>query len=116
MSLVVRKLRRADTYEHECQRTTYRLHAAMGVLGSMGLVPTKTHDPECRKEWVNTSGRSYACQGEHLGGVLPCLKVEWPDWVTDEHFEMAYSLADSVITARGRQAQMEINRMRNGSR
>lgn len=107
-SLAVIKLRRADTYEPECQRTTHRLQTAMGILNGMGVKPTQTHDPDCHREWVNTSGRAIKCEGSGpYPSPLTCLKTEWPEWVTNELFDMAYNLADKVITDRGQSYRAE---------
>ena len=99
-SLAVIKLRRGDTDEPECTRTEHRLRSAMGILQGMVAEPTRTHDPECHREWVDSSLRAYSCEGYHFGN-LPCLKVEWPAWVTDDTLQMAYTLADKIITDRG---------------
>ena len=110
-TLAVIKLRRDDTFEPECVFTTRRLQGAKGLLKSMGIEPVITHDPQCTKTLIRY-GMAYKCEGHNEYGHLPCLKVEWPEWVTDEILDEAYNLVSNVTTARGRHNREEARVLR----
>ena len=109
-SLAVMKLRRGETYEPECDRTSRRLGTAMSILESLGVKHETEHDPSCRRY----SGKWYApdCTGRDPYGYKSCMTVSWPEWVTDEMFQLAYSLASEVATEEGKYNRRQASRSR----
>jgi hypothetical protein len=84
-------LKRGDTFDPECGRTTHRLRLGQHILAAAGIESAHVH-------------------GEHRENFRGCYsgcRNVWPEWVTDEMFESAWSLADKVQTERGRHARRE---------
>lgn len=100
-----RYLKRGDTFDPECHRTTYRLGLARRLLAVDGIAP----------EWEHSDREGLVGTGllQRTGHVCDdrCRAV-WPEYVTDEVFDRAYALADALQSARGAHAQREINAMR----
>lgn len=104
-----RLLKRGDTFDPECHRTTYRLGRAALILRQQGIEPTWTH-------------RNMAGDTEQPGALWPggpkhqCnyrCSCEWPPEVDGAVFDAAYRLADALQSARGAYHQREINRARS---
>jgi len=94
-------LKRGDTYDIECARTSYRLRVGQGILKAAGLTQTWHHSDNQHVEF----GRAkHACDYK--------CRCEWDAWATDEMFDRAYALADDVQTERGRYHQAQINQER----
>jgi len=101
MGYAVSMLRAGRTYDYEDSRATSRLHAAYAALKAIGVEPERTHSDKVgfsweRRGWLVPEHHSVVC-GESAG-----CKVTWPEWVTDEMLEAAYSLADNVLYEQGR--------------
>lgn len=92
-----RRLRRGDTFEYECGRTTNRMRTALSLLRSAGVEATVTHSDRQTFDWA-TKRDVHLCD---TFGPNPC-KVEWPGWVTGDMFDDAYNLACKIVTERGR--------------
>jgi hypothetical protein len=97
-----RRLKRGDSYDIECGRTTHRLRLGQHILSSLGVeAKWPEHDEKCilnpKNSWNRCSGWSYRCQCSV--GTDP--QPSWPEWATDEMFDLAYRLADEVQTERG---------------
>jgi hypothetical protein len=93
-------LKRGDTHDPECSLTTHRLRVARGILSGMGIEATVEHGGNFTQ---GPYGKHACCDK---------CKTVWPEWVTDEVFNLAYKLADEVQTQRGRHHQREINAAR----
>jgi hypothetical protein len=94
-------LKRGDTFDIEDWRMTHRLGVARSILRSFQVEPTWEHSDCTRVEW----GRpKHACDYR--------CKATWPEWVTDDIFDLAFNLADEVQDKRGRWHQNEINKTR----
>ena len=96
-------LRRGDTFDYECGRTSHRLGIAAAILATMGASATfPDHAESCilhpDQTFNRLSGYTYSCEGD-------CPRrnavAEWPAWVTGDVFADAYALADKMQTARG---------------
>lgn len=77
-----RLVRRGDTFDPECHRTTYRLGVAQSILRGLGIEPTWTHGT-----------------GEHQCDYR--CTATWSEWVTGATFDLAYQLACEVQGERG---------------
>lgn len=89
-----RLLRRGDTFDPECWRTTHRLRAGQSILAQAGVEHTWEHSD--RKGVVGTGllmREGHVCDDR--------CKAVWPEWATDEMFDLAYRLADEIQTERG---------------
>jgi hypothetical protein len=114
LSQGARLLKRGDTFDPECHRTTHRLARALTILRAMGIEPKHAeHDPEtCLLHPDNRSKRMMQFRGE----PAPCTcgaqrkAPTWPAHVDAETFNLAYRLADHEQTIRGQWHQAEINR------
>lgn len=88
-----RLIKRGDTFDPECGRTTNRLRVARGILADLNIEPT--YEPHHAKCW---QGFGFVdCHADCKHSNVPT----WPDWVTAEMFDLAGRLADRVQTARG---------------
>ena len=94
MSYAVSMLRKGRTWEMECPRTTHRLQAAWAILGTMGIEPTIIHADTPSNEVVEWGRVKHGCDWK-------CKAAPLPEWVTDEILQMAYTLADRMISERG---------------
>lgn len=95
-------VKRGRTYDIEDSRTTNRLHDTMRVLKSMGIEPTYTHGTRTYFDWAMAGSLKpdkHLCSLNGSGGN-DCT-ITWPAWVTDDIFNLAYSLADRVLTEYG---------------
>lgn len=107
-----RLLKRGDSRDPECWRTTHRLTVASSVLRSQGVVPHwPDHAEECGRHPVKLANvvHSYrervvcTCGRDYKG-------PEWEPWVTGAMFDLAYKLADELQTERGGWNQAEASR------
>lgn len=115
MSTGSRWLKRGDTFDPEDWRMTHRLGVARSILRSLQIEPTYLeHDEKCirhpKNAWNRVHGFNYWCDSgcPRFNDPPPT----WPEWVTDEIFELAFSLADRVQTSRGDWHQRQINEER----
>ena len=100
-----RLLRRGDTFDPECHRTTYRLQLGQRILAASGVEFHWDHGPN---EGVVGTGLL-----QRTGHVCDYrCKAVWPAWATGEMFDRAYALADEVQTERGNWHQSKINEER----
>jgi hypothetical protein len=85
-----RLLKRGDSFDIECWRTTHRLRVAHGILLGLGI----------KAEWEHSDymGVEYGV-AKHLCDDR--CKAVWAEWVSDEMFNLAYSLACEVQDKRG---------------
>jgi len=95
-------VKRGRTYDYEDSRTTNRMHAMLGVLKGFGIEPTITHGTRtyfdsARAGWLTSEVHLCSLNGS---GYQDCT-IEWPAWVTDNIFDLAWRLADAVITEQG---------------
>lgn len=86
-----RLVKRGDTFDPECHRTTHRLGVAQGILRGLGIEATWEHSGTSRVTQFGVA--KHACDYR--------CKATWPEWVTGETFDLAYSLACEVQTKRG---------------
>jgi len=110
-----RLLKRGDTYDIECWRTSHRLRVGQSILRGLGLEPTwPEHAEDCMNHPNNRFNRihgySYPCLGDCPHRLDP--PATWPEWATDEMFDLAYRLADETQTERGNWHQRQINEER----
>lgn len=86
-----RNVKRGDTFDVECSRTSTRLRMAHAILKSQGAEPVWSHSDRTRLEfgWLEKHACDHRCT------------CAWPEWVTGEAFDLAYRLADEIQTARG---------------
>ena len=82
------------TYDYEDSRTTERMHRTIALLGEAGITRTVTHNGSLTWDWATSRDR-------HDCTVYPPCKVTWPEWATDEMFDLAATLADTALSARG---------------
>ena len=95
-------LMRGRTYDPECSRTTNRLQAALGILREQGITPTyPDHSDDCMLHPANAYNRMHGYT-YHCAPHCPRKDAgpSWPAWATTEIFDLAYKLADRVISAR----------------
>lgn len=85
-----RLVKRGDTFDPECYRTTHRLGVAQSILRGLGIEPTWTHGTGERVEFGRVK---HQCSDR--------CKATWPEWVTGATFDLAYQLACEVQTERG---------------
>lgn len=85
-----RMLKRGDTSDIECWRTTHRLRVGQGILRSLGIAPEWSHS-DCTR--VSFGRVVHACD-------YRCV-CTWPEWVTGDVFDLAYRLANETQTERG---------------
>lgn len=98
-----RWLKRGDTFDPECWRTSHRLALAASILSGMGVVAEwPEHAEDCNRHPSYLRG---VCCGYRESVVCTCGRdrngPQWPAWATDETFNLAYRLADEVQTKRG---------------
>lgn len=101
-----RMLKRGDSSDIECWRTTHRLRVGQGILRSLGIEQTWTHlemDGKSPETWPG--GPKHQCN-------YRCT-CEWPEWVTGEMFDLAYRLACEVQTERGAYERAAAGRARS---
>lgn len=68
---------------------TARLHMAFTILKAAGAESTRTH-----------SDRTYVEYGRERHMCDHHCTTAWPEWVTGEMFDQAFTLADTAIPAR----------------
>lgn len=110
-----RMLKRGDMFDPECHRATHRLGRARGILRAMGLAPKfPAHADDCDRapERLRFVLAGYRDRVPCTCGLGRDPAPEWPPWVTDRTFNLAYALADEEQTQRGRWYRQEINRER----
>lgn len=100
-----RLVKRGDTVDIECHRTTYRLQKAKRLLAAGGIEATWDHSD--RTGLVGTG----LLQREGHVCDYRC-KAVWPEYVTGAMFDLAYRLADEMQTEKGRFHQRWINERR----
>ena len=108
-------LKRGDTFDIEDHRMTHRLGVARSILRSFGVEPTwPDHATDCMNHADNRYRRcfgvNYPCLGDCPRRLNP--PATWPEWVTDEVFDLAFRLADEVQNSRGGWHQDQINQAR----
>ena len=81
-AILLKQGRRIDPEDH---RMSYRLGLARDMLGGGMVLPTTSHD--------EAGHRVFNCCGDSC-------KTTWPEWMTDEMFEMAYNLANLIQSER----------------
>jgi hypothetical protein len=89
-SASVTRLRSGWFTDPECSRETYRLQGAIRILALWGAEPTWTHSDCTRVEFGRVK---HACDYR--------CKVEWPEWVTNDVLQAAYTASSALQTARG---------------
>ena len=102
MNALASAVKRGRTYDPEDFRTTTRMHATLGVLASLGIKPTITHGTRTYFDWAMAGSLN---PDKHLcslsgSGYNDCT-ITWPEWVTDEIFDAAASLASLARTEEG---------------
>jgi len=97
-----RLLKRGDTRDIECHRTTYRLQLARRILHGMSIEPTWDHS-----ENTGVVGTGLLQREGHICDYR--CKAQWPEWATGRLFDLAYQLADEEQTDRGNYHQRAIN-------
>jgi hypothetical protein len=100
-----RLLKRGDTYDIECWRTSHRLSVGMSILRNLGFTPTwPDHSEDCMLHPKNAYNRcwgfNYMCLGDCPRRLNP--PPTWPEGASDEVFDKAYELACAVQDERGR--------------
>jgi len=96
-------LKRGYTFDPEDSRHTRRLQAAHETLREMGVRSRVEHDaPGPRNEGCRLHP-DYAGTGmlRNPGYCSDRCRTVWPEWVTDEMFELAWRAADATATLRG---------------
>lgn len=111
------RVKRGWFSDPECHRTTYRLRKTLAILHAMGIEPTfAEHAETCMKSPAQRGNRChnwlYYCDC-HVGNDP---RPTWPEWATDEMFNMAASAASAAQTARGEWHQRQINERRAAAR
>lgn len=113
-----RLLKRGDTFDIECHRTTHRLRVGQGILRSLGLTAEyPKHAATCilsAEQAFNRAGRdrySFRCEC----GVGHDPQPVWPAYATGKTFDLAYQLADEMQTERGRYHQRQIDERRRAA-
>lgn len=98
MSFTTSRLRRGDTHDRECHRTSHRLEVAWKLLAAMGIDrPTIIHSDNMSYDWAIPGGlhsNRHSCDWK-------CRAEPLSEWVTDEILDAAYALADKMVTERG---------------
>ncbi len=108
-----RLLKRGDTYDIECWRTSHRLMVGQGILRGLGFDPTwPEHSETCILHPSNRGNRvfgySYGCEGDCPRRLNP--PPTWPEGASGEVFDKAYQLACAVQDARGKLTAEALNR------
>ena len=108
-----RLLKRGDSFDIECHRTTHRLQVAQGILRNLGFTPTwPEHGETCmlhpKNAWNRCFGFNYTCLGDCPRRLNP--PPIWPEGVSGEIFDTAYRLADAVQDRRGQLTAEALNR------
>ena len=112
-----RLLKRGDSFDPECSRVSHRLRLAQRLLAVDGIEPIwPDHADECGRHPRRLSNVVHSYRGR----VCCTCGRDWrgPTWregVTGATFDRAYALADEMQSARGAQAQREINARRRAS-
>jgi len=112
-----RLLKRGDTFDPECHRTTHRLTLARRILAVEGIEPTYVeHDEKCilnpANAWNRCFGFNYRCDPGCPRGTYAGQQPTWPEYTTGAMFDLAYKLADEFQTRRGEWHQSKINEER----
>lgn len=112
-----RMLKRGDTYDIECGRTTNRLRTAQGILRGLGFTPTwPTHSDKCIRSDKNRSRRvfgfNYMCDDQACP-MRHNPAPAWPAECSGKVFDEAYALACAVQAARGAATARAINATRS---
>ena len=94
---------------------THRLGVARALLRGQSIEPTfAEHDEECMLSPAQRLNRiptfNYRCS---CGASQQ--PPTWPEWVTDETFELAYRLADEIQTRRGDHLRAQAARAKAGA-
>jgi hypothetical protein len=91
------QIRRGDTYDYDCSRTSARLSATWSILKLWGIEREIVHSAACVDRKQIPAGSSF-----YRGCDDGCRAKPLPEWVTDEMINQAYDLADTFQAARGR--------------
>ena len=96
-----RLVKRGDTFDPECHRTTHRLGIAQQILHNMGVESTfEPHQDSCmlseKQRFNKCFGYNYycSCPGRSDSAI-------WPEWATGRMFDLAFELADELQDSRG---------------
>lgn len=95
-----RLLKRGDTFDPECWRTTHRLQIAMSALKSAQIAPTY---PEHHRDCLRHPEARVAKLMQYGPETAPChcdRRVIWPDVATTDVFNAAISFAHHVQNGR----------------
>ena len=108
-----RLLKRGDSFDIECWRTTHRLRVAQGILRNLGFTPTwPEHDEKCilhpKNAWNRCFGFNYICDAGCPRRSNP--PPTWPEGVSGEIFDLAYQLACAVQDRRAELTADALNR------
>lgn len=93
-------LRSGRTYDIECSLSTERLHRSYKVLEALGAAPVIVHGPQTAWDWATNRERHMDACTINGTGKAGCT-VTWPEWVTDEMLDEAYSLTSTFRKAEG---------------
>lgn len=92
---LTRLVKAGRTFDYECSRTTHRIQRTRAILGAMGATPTVDHNPDAVVfDWATSKERHECDANGHK-----CVTT-WPEWVTDDLFNIAASAAEVAIVER----------------
>lgn len=97
-----RLLKRGDTFDPECPRTSHRLKLALRILAVDNIVPEWDHSQN-----IGIIGTGLLQRDGHVCDYR--CKAVWPEYATGTMFDLAYQLANEFQTERGRYHQRQIN-------
>lgn len=103
-------LKRGDTFDPECYKTTHRLRVARGLLREHNIVPTVEHCAQC------VSHPSNRGPGLNYDGCWDACHTIWPSWVTDPVFEQAAAAANAIQNLKGLIGSLQINVVKEESK
>lgn len=94
-------LKRGDTFDIEHWHMTHRLRVAHGILRGLGIESVVKHSDNEIVEWGRPKhGCDYRCE------------TVWPEWVTNDLFNLAFKLADEYQTRHGAHNQRQAREAR----
>lgn len=95
-------LKRGYTFDPEDSRQTRRLQAAHEVLREMGVLSHVEHDaPGPLNAGCYRHPDNFGTGMRNPGFCSDRCRTVWPEWATDEMFELAWRVADATQTLRG---------------
>lgn len=115
-----RLLKRGDTQDFDCWRTTHRLGVGQTILRNLGFTPTwPDHSDECIKSEKNRIrrvwGYNYMCDDPKCP-MRTNPDPTWPEGASGEVFDKAYALACAVQDERGRITSKAVNEIQRERR